>query len=119
MTQSNSLAGQKPVWFITGCSTGFELARTLLERGYRTVVTARSLDALAEFAGHANALLLELDVCDARQVGAAVEATPNSDSGASTCWSITPGSATSRQSRRARTTPYAICSTSTCSRSGA
>lgn len=32
-----------PVWFITGCSTGFgqELARQAIERGYRTVVTAR------------------------------------------------------------------------------
>ena len=33
-----------PVWFITGCSTGFgrELARLVLERGWRAVVTARS-----------------------------------------------------------------------------
>ena len=77
MTQDNVSAGTKPVWFITGCSTGFgrELARTLLERGYRTVVTARRVDALDEFAGHPNALALELDVCDARQVGAAIEAT--------------------------------------------
>ena len=35
---------EKPVWFITGCSTGFgrELAKHVLERGYRTVVTARN-----------------------------------------------------------------------------
>jgi NAD(P)-dependent dehydrogenase (short-subunit alcohol dehydrogenase family) len=77
MTQNKPSDGAKPVWFITGCSTGFgrELARYLLERGYRTVVTARRLDALDEFAGNANALALELDVCDARQVGAAIEAT--------------------------------------------
>jgi NAD(P)-dependent dehydrogenase (short-subunit alcohol dehydrogenase family) len=33
----------KPVWFITGCSTGFghELATQALARGFRTVVTAR------------------------------------------------------------------------------
>ena len=33
---------EKPVWFITGCSTGFgrELAKYLLECGYRVVVTA-------------------------------------------------------------------------------
>ena len=41
-----------PVWFITGCSTGFgrELSRQLLERGDRVVVTARnpaSVDDLA------------------------------------------------------------------------
>ena len=32
-----------PVWFITGCSTGFgrELARAVLARGWRAVVTAR------------------------------------------------------------------------------
>ena len=37
----------KPVWFITGCSTGFgrELASMLLERGYRVVVTARDIRA--------------------------------------------------------------------------
>ena len=37
---------KKPVWFITGCSTGFgrELATQLLERGFRTVVTARNPD---------------------------------------------------------------------------
>ena len=31
------------VWFITGCSTGFgrELAKMVLDRGYRAVVTAR------------------------------------------------------------------------------
>ncbi|MFL5193903.1 MAG: SDR family NAD(P)-dependent oxidoreductase, partial [Microvirga sp.] len=33
-----------PVWFITGCSTGFgrELAQLVLRRGWRTVVTARN-----------------------------------------------------------------------------
>ena len=36
-------AGEKTVWFITGCSTGFgrELAKQVLELGYRVVVTAR------------------------------------------------------------------------------
>ena len=31
---------ETPVWLITGCSTGFghELAKYVLERGYRTVV---------------------------------------------------------------------------------
>ena len=42
-TKKRSAITEKPVWFITGCSTGFgrELAKYALERGYRTVVTAR------------------------------------------------------------------------------
>ena len=37
-------AADKPVWFITGCSTGFgrALARHTLSLGYPTVVTARN-----------------------------------------------------------------------------
>ena len=44
--QDKSAIVEKPVWFITGCSTGFgrELAKHVLERGYRTVVTARNPD---------------------------------------------------------------------------
>ena len=45
----------KPVWFITGCSTGFgrELATILLERGYRVVATARDPAKVADLvAGH-------------------------------------------------------------------
>jgi NADP-dependent 3-hydroxy acid dehydrogenase YdfG len=39
-----------PVWFITGCSTGFglELTRQAIERCYRTVVTARDLAKVDE-----------------------------------------------------------------------
>lgn len=43
-SQSNpSPATEVPVWFITGCSSGFclELAKQAIERGYRTVVTFR------------------------------------------------------------------------------
>jgi len=45
-TESESTRSEMPVWFITGCSTGFgrELAMHLLERGYTTVVTARNPD---------------------------------------------------------------------------
>ena len=41
---------QSPVWFITGCSTGFgkELARLVLAKGWRAVVTARNPDQLKE-----------------------------------------------------------------------
>ena len=40
----------KPVWFITGCSTGIgrELAKHVLECGYRAVVTARDLNDITE-----------------------------------------------------------------------
>ena len=39
------MTSPNPVWFITGCSTGFglELARLTLARGWRTVLTARQL----------------------------------------------------------------------------
>src|SRR5450631_2069532 len=42
----------KPVWFITGCSTGFgrELAKFTLDRGYRVVVTARNTADVADLA---------------------------------------------------------------------
>jgi NAD(P)-dependent dehydrogenase (short-subunit alcohol dehydrogenase family) len=39
-----------PVWFITGCSTGFgrELARLVLRRGWRAVVTARDVNRVQD-----------------------------------------------------------------------
>jgi NAD(P)-dependent dehydrogenase (short-subunit alcohol dehydrogenase family) len=66
-----------PVWFITGCSTGFgrELAKLVLARGWRAVVTARDaakLGDLAEFAGD-RALALTLDVTNEAAIEAAVE----------------------------------------------
>ena len=67
-----------PVWFITGCSTGFgrELARLVLARGWRAVVTARNPDQVADLVqGHADsALALKLDVTDDAQVTAAAKA---------------------------------------------
>lgn len=72
MTASNP----KPVWFLTGCSTGFgrELARQLLDAAYPVVVTARKPEDLAEFSGRPGALVLRLDVTDPAQVKAAVDA---------------------------------------------
>jgi NAD(P)-dependent dehydrogenase (short-subunit alcohol dehydrogenase family) len=68
----------RPVWFITGCSTGFgrELARQLLEGGYRVVVTARSPASVADLVRVApdRALALALDVTEPSQVAAAVPA---------------------------------------------
>lgn len=65
------------VWFITGCSTGFgrELAKAVLERGYRAVVTARNPAKVEDIvAGHQDrALVLELDVTDPVEVDASVK----------------------------------------------
>jgi len=67
-----------PVWFITGCSTGFgrDLARAVLARGWRAVVTARDAARVADLAteGGDRALALDLDVTEAGQVAAAVTA---------------------------------------------
>src|SRR5664280_378230 len=67
---------EKPVWFITGCSTGFgrELATYVLERGYRTVVTARKPDEVKDPAALGEALVLKLDVTNQGQINAAIKA---------------------------------------------
>lgn len=76
MANGKTQMGDKPVWFITGCSTGFgrELAAHLLAGGYRTVVTARNPDSLKDLGVHQNALVLKLDVTDQAQIDAAVKA---------------------------------------------
>ena len=55
-----------PVWFITGCSTGFgrELAWLVLDREWRAVVTARDTSRVQGLvSGHEErALALALDV---------------------------------------------------------
>jgi NAD(P)-dependent dehydrogenase (short-subunit alcohol dehydrogenase family) len=69
---------EKPVWFITGCSTGFgrELARYTLGRGYRVVVTARKTADVADIAvgNEARALILQLDVTRPEEIAASVAA---------------------------------------------
>ena len=74
-TNNQSLTIDKPVWFITGCSTGFghEMAKQLLQHDYKVVITARNTDDLKDFAGHDNALILKLDVTDQAQIDAAVK----------------------------------------------
>ncbi len=70
------MASSNPVWFITGCSTGFglELAKLTLARGWRTVVTARKPEVLDELvAQHGdNALAVRLDVTDNASIEGAV-----------------------------------------------
>jgi len=76
-TKANtSLFAEPPVWFITGCSTGFglELAKQAIEHGYRTVMTARNPAKLQGYAATDNALVLQLDVTRPDQVDAAMQA---------------------------------------------
>jgi NAD(P)-dependent dehydrogenase (short-subunit alcohol dehydrogenase family) len=77
MTKNNkSHSTEKPVWFITGCSTGFgrELAKHVLECGCPTVVTARNPDKVESLAAEGEALVLKLDVTDQGQIDAAINA---------------------------------------------
>ncbi len=72
------MAQTTPVWFITGCSTGFghELAKLVLERGWKAVVTARDAKRVADLVKdhESNALAVSLDVTDAKQIAAATKA---------------------------------------------
>jgi len=74
---STSRVTEPPVWFITGCSTGFglELAKQAIEHGYRTVITARDPSKLEGYGASDKVLVLKLDVTEPDQVAAAIEAT--------------------------------------------
>ncbi len=76
-TPSKSLVTEPPVWFITGCSTGFgfELAKQAIEHGYRTVVTARDPSKLQGFGATDKVLVLKLDVTEPEQAADAIKAT--------------------------------------------
>ncbi len=67
------------VWFITGCSTGFgrELAKAVLARGERVVVTARDVEQVQDFeqSGPELARAFPLDVTDLAEVSEAVDHT--------------------------------------------
>ena len=67
-----------PVWFITGCSTGFgrELAKLVVARGWRAVVTARDRAKVADIAQGAGdrVLPLSLDVTETGQITQSVRA---------------------------------------------
>ena len=76
-TKNKSKANnEKPVWFITGCSTGFgrELATQTLERGFRTVVTARKREQVEALAAKGEALVLKLDVTDQVEIDIGIKA---------------------------------------------
>jgi len=67
---------ETPVWLITGCSTGFgrELAKLVLARGWRAVVTARDVSKVADLVEgrEDSALALALDVDQRAQVDSVV-----------------------------------------------
>ena len=73
---NEAMITKESVWFITGCSTGFgrELAKHVLGRGYRTVVTARNPNEVHDLAASGQSLVLKLDVTDHSQIDAAVKA---------------------------------------------
>lgn len=65
------------VWFITGCSTGFgrELAKEVLQAGYKAVVTARNTNDIVDIvsAYPKTALAVQLDVTNVEQIASSVE----------------------------------------------
>jgi NAD(P)-dependent dehydrogenase (short-subunit alcohol dehydrogenase family) len=65
------------VWFITGCSTGFgrELAKEVLQAGYKAVVTARNTNDIVDIvsAYPETALAVQLDVTNAAAIASSVE----------------------------------------------
>ena len=71
------VSANTPVWFISGCSTGFgrELAQQTIARGFKTVVTARDPAKVQDLvSGHDNALAVALDVTDQGSIDQAVKA---------------------------------------------
>ncbi|MFN7843674.1 MAG: oxidoreductase [Pirellula sp.] len=75
-TKKNGNNPSAPVWFITGCSTGFgrHIAQHALQLGYRTVVTSRDTKDIQDLADLGDSLILELDVTKRSQAEAAVKA---------------------------------------------
>ncbi|MFU9138088.1 oxidoreductase [Erwinia tasmaniensis] len=67
-----------PVWFITGCSTGFgrELAKEVLKKGFNVVVTARDKAKVSDLVSGVEdrALAISLDVTDSAGIEQAVKA---------------------------------------------
>jgi len=75
-SRGNALVTEAPVWFITGCSTGFglQLAKQAIEHGYRTVITARDPAPLQGYGALDQVLVLQLDVTKPAQIAAALQA---------------------------------------------
>ncbi len=75
-TTKASRQSETPVWFITGCSTGFgrQIAQHVLKLGYRVVLTSRDPGDVQDMAELGDALILKLDVTDRAQAEEAVKA---------------------------------------------
>ena len=75
---ADASANDKPVWLVTGCSTGFgrELSKVLIARGYRVVATARDPKKIADLVDDhgSTALASKLDVGNQADIDATVEA---------------------------------------------
>jgi NAD(P)-dependent dehydrogenase (short-subunit alcohol dehydrogenase family) len=97
-------------WLITGSSRGLgrAIAEAVLESGDRLVATARRPEQLADLAERYGERVrtIALDVTDRARADAAVQAALDAFA-ASTAWSTTRATATSRQSRRSRRTTSA------------
>src|SRR3978361_1309928 len=69
----------KKVWLITGCSTGFgrELAKHVLELGYKAAVASRNTDDVQDIvdAYPETSIAVKLDVTKPDEIKAAVEQT--------------------------------------------
>jgi NADP-dependent 3-hydroxy acid dehydrogenase YdfG len=76
MKNDKATGANRPVWLITGCSTGFghELAKQALARGFRVAATARKPEELQSLHALGDALALKLDVTDHKQIADAVKA---------------------------------------------
>ena len=77
MTHEKEAHTHQPVWFITGCSTGFgrALANAVLARGFRCVVTARDAASIRDIVEpHGDrGLALKLDVTNPAEVRSSVK----------------------------------------------
>ncbi len=68
------MSSDTPVWFVTGCSTGFgrQIVHAVLARGWRVVATARNPASLVEFTTNPKVLVAALDVTIPAQITAVV-----------------------------------------------
>ncbi|KND55234.1 Dehydrogenase [Candidatus Paraburkholderia kirkii] len=75
--QMSASSNDTPVWFITGCSTGFgrELAAAVINKGWRAVVAARNPDSVADLVARADgrAIAVCLDVTRTDEIKAAID----------------------------------------------
>ncbi|MEM9704267.1 MAG: oxidoreductase [Planctomycetota bacterium] len=69
-------SSEAPVWFVTGCSSGFgrHLCDVALEQGDRLVATARDPSSLSHLPVNDRTLVLPLDVTNKPQIAASVKA---------------------------------------------